>query len=505
MAPALESPPADQKVNANSLGSTAADELKKHHRLDNDEWEDSPNMEHSSDEEESETSSLLRKEATVTVVEPETSPQAVQSDEQPGLVSPSVLIALVSAVSAAFYITGSKIATSHTIAAGSHVSFAHLLVIRGFFGLLLISYEVYVLEKTPLLTPPGPENGWKLLALAGLITAAGTGTGLFAVSHWSAPDVATITNTSPALTVVVCAMLGLESMSTKSFVGLFIAIIGVALISKPVFIFGGHVAPGHEFKFLPFLGALSQSVCQVVTNLMIRKIHGASAAATTYYVNLFMLLQGLLMLAVNDTDWPRIDGKNWVPPVVGILMTVVFGTSMNYFKNMALRMSKSILVVGIRFIVPVLCVVTNYVFLDKSATMFTIFGASLVVVGGIIILIAKKDREAAKEKGSGEISLLSPVEIDYISTPKLQGIHGPGIPPVYPAVWQQGDRAFGTCCMPPTENLTEERRAPSLGEPIARVGTMGNLLAFEELDAKEGHADDLEDHAPSEPAPKIRD
>jgi len=337
------------------------------------------------------------------------------------LFSPSVLVGGLSALCACLYTTGAKMATDQAISRGSHILVAFLLVLRSIVGVSICSYEAFQVEGQSF--PPGTPEQRPLMITAGVMTMLGIASGLYATAMWGNASVSCIVNTSPGITVLMASLVFCwpdiqEPMNLASAGMLVIAITGIVFVTRPEFLFGG--ASASDVGLLPPLAAIAQALTQSITNLMIRKIPGKPSAATvTFYVQASMLLFGLCLTLYQVYGDGQPLSVNWdspAGPLIGMIVVALAGTGANYFKNKALRMSKSVLVVGIRFSTPVLCYGTNAI-LAAVYTTYTVqsdgysyVGCALIIVAGVMLLVLKKQKEAAmKKKEEEEKALLEPV------------------------------------------------------------------------------------------------
>lgn len=320
------------------------------------------------------------------------------------LASPSVLIGLLSAVCACLYSTGTKVATDRALSPGSHITVPFLILLRGFVGVVICSYEAFYLEGEHFPLPGRPEQ-IPMMGTAGVLTALGIVSGLYATSMWGAASVACIVNTSPALTIIMTAAVCIpnlhEPLTLSSCTLVTTALIGMILVTRPDFIWGDSQSAS-DVGILPPLAAIGQAVAQSVTALMIRNIpNKPSAACITFYVQFSLLVcgGGLTTYIWIHTQVDYIDLNDWVAPMTGIILVAVCGTGANYFKNKALRMSKSVLVVGMRFFTPVLCYVADAILMCFShkytihSDKYSYIGCGLIVAAGVLLIVLKRITE----------------------------------------------------------------------------------------------------------------
>jgi len=332
------------------------------------------------------------------------------------LFTPSVIMGFISALCACLYTTGTKIATDQRLSTGSHISVPFLLFLRGIIGLPLCSYETFAVEGQDF--PPGTPEQLPLMVTSGVLCMLGTASGLFAVSQWGNASVACIVNASPALTVILVAFICIpdlhEPLNLASCVMLAMAITGMIFVTRPEFIWGAS-SDASDVGFLPPAAALGQALMQSVTALMIRKIPGKpSAAAITFYVQISMLLFGLGFSCYDVYVLNQPISINWDmpgPPITGMLLFAVCGTGANYFKNKALRMSKSVLVVGMRFFTPILCYLADLSIMAANPAYkihsdgYSYGGCALIITAGVLLLMIKKQREAASTQDTKSAEL----------------------------------------------------------------------------------------------------
>jgi drug/metabolite transporter (DMT)-like permease len=322
------------------------------------------------------------------------------------LLPPSVVLGFISALCAALYTTGTKVATDQRLSPGSHISVPFLLLLRGIVGLPLVLYEAYGLEGQSF--PPGKPEQLPLMITSGVMAMLGTALGLFATSMWGNASVACIVNTSPALTVIITAIVCIpdlhEALNLQSCIMLVIALTGMVFVTRPEFIWGDS-KDASDVGYIPPLAALGQASFQSITALMIRKIPGKpSAASITFYVQVSMLFFGLALSCYDVYDKGEKISVNWdspAGPITGMLLFAVCGTGANYFKNKALRLSKSVLVVGLRFFTPIICYIADLCIMQANpnyhihSDIYSYIGCALIISAGVLLLLLKRQREAS--------------------------------------------------------------------------------------------------------------
>lgn len=325
------------------------------------------------------------------------------------LITPSVIMGTISAVCAMLYTTGTKVATDQALSPGSAISVPFLLLLRGIVGVSICSYEAFYLEGQSF--PPGTPEQLPLMGTAGVMTMLGIASGLYATSMWGNASVACIVNTSPALTVILTAIICIpdlhEPINLGSLTMLIIAITGMILVTRPEFIWGANSSTVSNVGLLPPLAACGQACTQSITALMIRKIpNKPSAASITFYVQFTMLIFGFVLTTYDVYGLGHDINVNWnspAGPISGMLLVAICGTGANYFKNKALRMSKSVLVVGLRFFTPILCYIADAILMQFSSKytihsdIYSYVGCALIIIAGVMLLVLKRQREAAKD------------------------------------------------------------------------------------------------------------
>jgi len=344
------------------------------------------------------------------------------------LITPSVVIGMISAVCAMLYTTGTKIATDQALSPGSSISVPFLLLLRGIVGVSICSYEAFYLEGQSF--PPGSSEQLPLMSTAGVMTMLGIASGLYATSMWGNASVACVVNTSPALTVILTAIICIpdlhEPLNLGSVIMLIIALSGMILVTRPEFIWGDSSASASDVGIIPPLAAVGQACTQSVSALMIRKIpNKPSAAVITFYVQFSMLIFAIALTAYDVYGLEQGVSVNWdqpVGPLAGMVLVALCGTGANYFKNKALRMSKSVLVVGLRFFTPILCYFADAVLMQFSpkyaihSDIYSYFGCAMIITAGVMLLVLKWQREAAKEVAQEAAKTAMPAPLESVST-----------------------------------------------------------------------------------------
>merc|ERR1712100_568243 len=102
-----------------------------------------------------------------------------------------------------------------------------------------------------------------------------------------------------------------------------LALVGITLVTRPEFIWGGEPAGASAVGALAPLAALAQAVTQSISALIVRKIPGKpSAASISFYVQLSMLLFGCCMVVYEYAEKKSLVVNLGSPggPVTGMLL-----------------------------------------------------------------------------------------------------------------------------------------------------------------------------------------
>jgi len=300
----------------------------------------------------------------------------------------SIILGLISALTISLFNLGAKLAVeNHGVALG------YCILLRGSFGLVVMSLKCWQDGES---FPPGPSSQIPLLGCTGLVTALGQLSGLYAVSGWGVAEVACIVNSSPTFTVLWTGIpfwLPLYEPLTPRLVGILLgASIGIVMVTRPDFVFDNSHA--QKVSGLYVLAAFGQTFTQSACNVLIRKTEGTSVYVVTWYLQVSLLSIGLVLIWIYGSVSPHVASISEEPMQwVGLCFVAIFGICGSLTKNAALKRSKSILVVSMRYLVPCFCLLWDVIFLQMFPNTWTVIGCGVVVTFGVLLLLEKKRRE----------------------------------------------------------------------------------------------------------------
>jgi len=343
-------------------------------------------------EEYDEKSLLLRK----------TTPNEECPKECPQFINAPVLFALLSAICSSLALTGTKMVTNPALSPGSHIHPALLLCIRGAVGVPLTLLRATWWEGNEY--PLGTAEQFPLLLTTGFF-ALGSAASVFAIQFWGSASVACIVNASPALTVLFAGLICsccpdmYEPLELQSCCMLGLALIGIFFVSRPAM--SSEVAD--DAGVGPLLAVL-QCVMNAIMALVCRKIPGKpSAASITLYGQTGMLILGIALVVYDIVHLNKHFFLNMAAPAVpiaGMILVALGGNGSDYFRNMALRESKSVLVISMRFAVAPCCFLADLIMMLAAPNAHTsvsdgwsYVGCATIVIAGTMLLIIKHEKE----------------------------------------------------------------------------------------------------------------
>lgn len=190
-----------------------------------------------------------------------------------------------------------------------------------------------------------------------------------------------------------------EPLELQSCCMLGLALIGIFFVSRPAM--SSEVAD--DAGVGPLLAVL-QCVMNAIMALVCRKIPGKpSAASITLYGQTGMLILGIALVVYDIVHLNKHFFLNMAAPAVpiaGMILVALGGNGSDYFRNMALRESKSVLVISMRFAVAPCCFLADLIMMLAAPNAHTsvsdgwsYVGCATIVIAGTMLLIIKHEKE----------------------------------------------------------------------------------------------------------------
>lgn len=325
-----------------------------------------------------------------------------------------VLFGLVSAICASLAFTGTKMVTNPALSPGTSIPPGLLILLRGAVGMPFTLLQSVWWEENE--HPFGTWDQVPLLFTTGLLVVLGFAAWVFGVEIWGSASVACISNASPALTVLLAGLIWCipdlyEPLELRSCCMLMFAIMGIIFVSRPAM--AKEVAD--DAGVGPMLAVVDCSR-KAVGALVVRKIPGKpSAASITFYGQASMVVLGTGLVVFDIVQRHKQIVLNWssaAVPIVGMILVALGGNGSDYFRNLALRESKSVMVVSMQFAVAPFCFMEDMIMVAAAphaiidvSNDWSYVGCAIIVIAGIMLLIIKQEKEQ-KEDSPAETAFL---------------------------------------------------------------------------------------------------
>lgn len=256
--------------------------------------------------------------------------------------------------------------------AGRRLPSHEIVLARGIVTLILS----YGLVKRARLSPWGTNKG--ILAVRGVFGFAALTCFYFAVTRLPLAEVTVLQYTSPIWTALIAVPLLGEPISKSVFRACFFSLVGVSLIARPDFLFGGGSA-GLDLTAvgIALLSAFLSSGAYVAVRRASKTEH---TLVIIFYFALFSTV-GAMPLAAPVALWPR--GTEWL-----VLLGVGVATQA---AQVCLTRGLSLIPAGraitIGYAQILFAALWGAVFFAEYPDLLTVIGAVLVILGTAIVSI----------------------------------------------------------------------------------------------------------------------
>ena len=241
-----------------------------------------------------------------------------------------------------------------------------LIWARFFFNLVLI----YVLFPGHARRMFVSRNvGWQLsrstaIAFAGALF-------VIALRHISIAELVAITNTAPILITVFAALFLKERLSSADWIAVCVAFAGVLIILRPGF------AVFQWAAILPLIMAVAYAIHQTVARKISHEEHPATSLAYTTIVGTVVATIAL------PFDWTTPDLSGWVL----LALTGLMGGVAHFFIIRSYERTPAPTVAPFIYSELLWAVVIGYLVFGDIPDSWTFFGAAVVALSGIYVLL----------------------------------------------------------------------------------------------------------------------
>ncbi len=219
---------------------------------------------------------------------------------------------------------------------------------------------------------------WALLG-AGLLMGVQLLTFVYALNLTTASEAALIISTAPVWTALLAAALGLEAIYPRNWMGILVALGGVALI-----VVGGSLSPVAHAPtrvagdMLMLLSAFLYGSYMVISKGLMQR-HGTLVVITLCACLANVIIVPLGLDQVLAAPWSTLSSLQWLCLVYAIVLGSVYGFVMWY---RSIKRTSPARTAVYQYLVPIVAVVTAALFLHERLTLLQFAGIG-VTLGGI--------------------------------------------------------------------------------------------------------------------------
>lgn len=230
------------------------------------------------------------------------------------------------------------------------------------------------------------HSGERLPLLArcvcGFITAC---CNYYSIKLISLGDASTIAFSSPVFVSIFACLCLQEPCGTIQVITALMTVMGVTLICKPPFIFGGDSSHFSMVWMAGVLVALAGSLTRAINVICLRRIQRTPSSVVIFYFSSAGIVQSLLvLLAIQDLKFP-----NNTKDILLLLGLGAFTSLGQYFQTVALKIEQAGPVSMARTLDIVMSFVYQITLLNTPALWTDLVGAGIVCLSVIIVGIHK--------------------------------------------------------------------------------------------------------------------
>jgi len=233
------------------------------------------------------------------------------------------------------------------------------------------------------INPIGPKGKRLLLCVRGGVGFIALSCYYFSITKMTLGDAVVLSFTSPVFTAISAVFILKEKWERYDIIGAILSMVGVVLIARPGFLFGGaKEASDDNTRLFAVAIALFGAVMAGFAYVTVRKI-GPSAHAlvlVNYFSVLSLICSPIAMLILKDFVWPSDDC--WLPIFgMGIAATIA-----QVMLNRGLQLEKAAKATTMNYLQIVFSFIWELLILNNLPNYFSIIGAGLIAGWAVIVL-----------------------------------------------------------------------------------------------------------------------
>jgi len=202
-----------------------------------------------------------------------------------------------------------------------------------------------------------------------------------ALDHTSAFSTALLVSVGPIITILFAALIGMERIRTRQWLGVLLSAIGVT-------IFVGEKLSGGQPVFgdaLSVVAAVCFAAYSLATQPLVKRYGSPVVTAWSALIGLIFAIP-ITSPAVIDQDWGNVDGSGWASLFYSALLSMLVAYTIWAWAIERRGVGRT---VPFLYLIPILSGVFSAVMLDESFGALKLFGGALVLAG---VALARQTR-----------------------------------------------------------------------------------------------------------------
>lgn len=266
--------------------------------------------------------------------------------------------------------------------AGRRLPTMEIVLFRGLITIAL-AYAVLVRKRVrPLL---GRRRG--LLVLRGAFGATALACFVFSLTHLPLGEATLIQYTNPVFAIIIAALWFQEGVGRRELMALGTSLLGVLLITRPAFLFGGtNSGINPAWAAIGLMGA----ACSGTAYATIRRLEGEHPDVVVFYLPLMQVPMALPFIA---SGWLMPTAAEWLLLVAMGVATQLAQVSM----TRGLQQERTARATTVGYVQLIFAGMWGALLFKEPITIWTLLGASIVVAGALYLAFARHAAVAPEE------------------------------------------------------------------------------------------------------------
>lgn len=262
--------------------------------------------------------------------------------------------------------------------AGREMASQQIVLARAAIALVL-SWGALKRAKIPIW-----GNNKKLLFFRGLLGFVGLSCFFYAVTHLPLADSTVIHYTNPLFVAILAAIFLSERIGSRELAGVSISLVGVALITRPSFLFGGESRLDLFPVSIALIGAFAAACAYTAVRALGETDH---PLVVVFY---FPLIATPLAI---PTAWPVLSWPTWS----GWLLLLGVGVTTQIAQVLmtkGLHLEAAGRATSITYLQIVFAFIIGVVVFSETPTWGSLLGSALIIGSSIFVAISRRKRAA---------------------------------------------------------------------------------------------------------------